>query len=383
MIYKCKYSIAISVISLIGILALCCCKRRGSTPDIGFVPVDTIFYDENVDTLPIGQICDIQWLPLKETDNGLFKEMSKLMVLDSIFVVVDQPYCKITVFTSQGDFLYQIDNRGQGPEEYLEIAAATATDSLIYVVDNYGKRIQRYLLSDGSYAGSINLPFIAWDIEAFSDNDFLFTCLNSSPEAKIVPKPIDYAVWHTDSLMEVKHTYLPLPENHVEMIGKRKYFVKDNKGNITFHCYKYPGYFTFAKDQEPQYHNISFYNGIPNDEILDYHNIQEKNYIYLDETPYVHDNCWVALIAQGQYARQMIGLNAMNKVVRNSSSSAANAVVNVIGVNNDGFIGYINDGYQQYKGMTDYGFHKADSVTESHIEKGGCALIMYRLCQDL
>ncbi|MBD5325261.1 MAG: 6-bladed beta-propeller [Bacteroides sp.] len=382
MAHKSKSSLALLMTGFIGILLSCCGKKQGQDIDTGYASVDTVFYEENLDTLSPGLIRDVQWLALEGTENGLFREVSKLYVQDSLMIIVDKSNCTATVFTLQGDLVYHLSKRGQGPDEYLELAAATVNDSLIYIVDNYARRIQRYSLADGSYAGAINLPFVARDIEAFSDNDFLFTCMSSSPDSHITPKPIDFAVWRTDSTMEVKQTYLPLPENHVEMIGKRVYFVKDNSGNINYHFYGYPGYFTFAQDQEPQYHHISFYKVIPSEENLDYDQINEKGYPYLSETPHVYNDKWCAIMSQGQYAQPMVGLNADKKIVCNSMSSAANMIFNIVGVNHEGLIGYMNDDYSRYKSLIEYGFPRADSITERDIEQGCNALIFYKFCEN-
>ncbi|MDE6222336.1 MAG: 6-bladed beta-propeller [Muribaculaceae bacterium] len=365
-----------------GVLVSCSGNKQISGMETEFTPVDTIFYDANLDTLPPGQICGIQWLSLKGSEDGIFKGISKLYVNDSLMVVVDKSACTVAAFTLQGELLYKLNERGQGPAEYLELAAATVTDSLIYIVDNYSHRIQRYALSDGSYAGAISLPFVARDIEAFSDNDFLFTCMASHPDSQIIPKPIDFAVWRTDSTMEVKQTYLPLPENHYELIGKRVYFVKDNQGNINFHFYEYPGYFTFTPNNELQYHHISFYNGIPAEENLDYDQVNEKGYAYLSETPHVYNDKWCALASEGEYTMPMIGLGTGKKIVRNSMTSATNLLFNIVGVNHEGFIGYLDGDYSHYQALTTYGFPSADSIAEKQIEQGAAALIFYKLCQD-
>lgn len=380
--YKLKHLFGLLTLGFIGVLVSCRGNKQTSGMETEFTPVDTIFYDANLDTLYPGQICGIQWLSLKGSEDGIFKGISKLYVNDSLMVVVDKSPCTVAAFTLQGELLYKLNERGQGPAEYLELAAATVTDSLIYIVDNYSHRIQRYALSDGSYAGAISLPFVARDIEAFSDNDFLFTCMASHPNSQIIPKPIDFAVWRTDSAMEIKQTYLPLPENHYELIGKRVYFVKDNQGNINFHFYEYPGYFTFTPNNELQYHHISFYNGIPAEENLDYDQVNEKGYAYLSETPHVYNDKWCATISEGQYAYPMIGLNATKEIVRNSQYSTNNLVFNIVGVNNSGFIGSITDNYTLYQNMIEHGFPSADSITERHIENGCTALIFYRLCQD-
>ena len=338
-----------------------------------------------LDTITSGVICCLNWIPLSGSGNGLFGEISKLIVRDSMLVVIDRPNCKAVAFNNQGDLLYQIANRGQGPEEYLEIAAASASDSVLYILDNYSHRLQQYSLADGSYIGAISVPFVAWDFEIFSDNDFLFTCLNDMADSEIVPKPINYAVWRTDSTMAVTQTYLPHPENYCEMIGKQRYFNRDNEGNIHFHCYRYPGYFTFTQDkeQEPKFHYVSLERSIPADKNFKYRDVQERNYNYLAETPFVNGNDWIGIMGSGKYLYPIIWHNASDKIYTNSKKWAQNHILyDIVGVNNDGFIGYLGNGAQDYQSLIEHGFPRADDRTEKHIEQDGCALVIYKLCKD-
>lgn len=47
-------------------------------------------------------------------------------------------------------------------------------------------------------------------MEAFDDNDFIFSCLNNNPETSINTNPINYSVWRTNNNWEFTHFYLPL-----------------------------------------------------------------------------------------------------------------------------------------------------------------------------
>ena len=373
------------VLSMLSGLLSCNESQTLDLTDDGIVPVDTIMCKTKIDTIPSGVICGLKWIPLSGSGNGLFREISKLIVRDSMFVVVDRSIHKVVAFNNPGDFLYQIANRGQGPEEYLEIAAASASDSILYLMDNYSHHLQQYALADGRYIGTINVPFIAWDVEIFSDNDFLFTCLNNNPDSEIVPKPMDYAVWRTDSTMAVTHTYLPLPENYCEMIGKRRYFTKDIEGNINFHCYRYPGFFTFTQDpaQEPVFHYVIFDHTIPFGLNLRYKDIRKRKYNYLSGTPFVHGKDWIGIIGCGEDTEPMLWHNASHKVYKNSYKWGRNLIIyDIVGVNDEGFIGYLNDGYRQYQDAIEHGFPRADSITEKHIKQDDCVLVIYRFCSD-
>lgn len=374
----------LAVASLMIWLSVSCSKEETSDiviDDKSVIMADTLICNKLKDTIPSGMICDIRYIPLKETNQGVFSDVYKLFVVDSSYIVVDKSKHRIATFSETGDLLYKIDNMGHGPTEYLEIAAAAATDSVIYVVDNFSNRLQQYSISDGQYIKSTTLPFIAWDIEALSDDDFLFTCLNLNPDAKILPKPINYAVWRTNGEMEITDKYLPVSDEYTEMIGKSRYFSKDKDGNVAFHMYKYPGYFTFTKEDRPEYHHVVLKRPIPSDKQLSYSDVLDKGYEYIDETPFVYDDCWVAAIAKDEAAEQMLGSYRENKILKNSHSWASNLLVNIIGVNKDGFVGILNDDADQYQSLIEHGFPRADAQTENYLKQGCSVLIQYTICK--
>jgi len=339
---------------------------------------DTISCGEPFDTISGSQISEIKWIPLRVDSANVFRDIDQLDVINGLYVITDKAQCKVIVFDNDGNLLYSIDRRGQGPEDYLEIAAVTATNTSIYVVDNYAKQLQRYSIKDGSFIETIKMPFVAWDIEAFDDGDFLFTCMNVPPDAPIIPKPIDFAVWRTNERMEITDKYLPLPEDHIEFIGKRRYFNRDAKGNINFHTYRYNGFFTIYKDDSIKFHSVQFDMPIPEEENITYEDVTETNYRYLGETPYVSGNYWVADITQGEYGEQMLASKALKKTLLNSRQDASNMLFNIIGVNNQGFIGYLNYGYDQYSALTQHGFPRADAETEAMLQNDeGVVLIQY------
>lgn len=375
-------NILVGVVLLL-ICALNSCSKVTSDFSVGdeIIIADTLSCVGFKDTIPSGLICGIKYIPLQGTNQGVFGDIYKILITDSLYIVVDKSKCRIATFSKTGELLHQIDKMGHGPAEYLEIAAATATDSVIYIVDNFSRRMQLYSIMDGRYIKSIDLPFIAWDIEALSDDDFLFTCLNVNPDAKILPKPINYAVWRTNADMEIMDTYLPVSDEYTEMIGKTRYFGKDSDGNVIFQMYKYPGYFTFTKEGFTEYHHIVFQKPIPFDRYLSYSEVQEKGYEYIDETPFVFEDYWVAAVAKKEFAEQMLGNYKMNAILKNSNQWASNFLINIIGVDKDGFVGIINDDYEQYLALTEHGFPRADTETEECMRQGCSALVQYRVCK--
>ncbi len=379
-----KKALLFVAVSLMIGMSVSCSKEDTSVPVIGdenVVIADTLICNTFKDTIPSGMICSVKYIPLKETNEGVFSNVYKLFDVDSMYVVVDKSKHRIATFSDTGELLYTIDKKGRGPEEYLEIAAATATDSVIYVVDNFSKKLHQYSTSDGQYIRSTALPFIAWDIEALSDDDFLFTCLNINPDAMIEPKPLNYAVWRTNGDMEITDKYIPVSDDYFEMIGKSRYFSKDKDGNVAFHMYKYPGYFTFSQNDRPEYHHVVLKRPIPSDKQLRYSDVLDKGYVYIDETPFIFDDCWVAAISNKDEAEQMLGSYQKNTILTNSHSWASNLLLNIIGVNKDGFLGILNEDADQYQALVEHGFPRADAQIENYLKQGCSVLLQYNMCK--
>lgn len=93
-------------------------------------------------------------------------------------------------------------------------------------------------------------------MEAFDDNDFIFSCLNNNPEASINTNPINYSVWRTNNNWEFTHFYLPFEQGYTEFYGKPRYFTRSNN-SIIFHALKYNGYFILENMEILVFHKES------------------------------------------------------------------------------------------------------------------------------
>lgn len=197
---------------MISAMAGCSVRKDGNNLS-NVTTADSLLFTEPLDTLPDGVISSVSWLPLQNSDQRIIDEISKLSVVDSFIVIGSRRQAVLQVYSTEGKFLYEISEKGQGPEEYLEIATFTVTPTSIYILDNFSHKISRYALEKGTFMGKTEVPFVAWDMEAFDDNDFLFTCLNNNPDVKVSPSPVDFAVWRTDSHWQITDKYLPVEKN--------------------------------------------------------------------------------------------------------------------------------------------------------------------------
>ena len=159
---------------MISAMAGCSVRKDGNNLS-NVTTADSLLFTEPLDTLPDGVISSVSWLPLQNSDQRIIDEISKLSVVDSFIVIGSRRQAVLQVYSTEGKFLYEISEKGQGPEEYLEIATFTVTPTSIYILDNFSHKISRYALEKGTFMGKTEVPFVAWDMEAFDDNDFTVT----------------------------------------------------------------------------------------------------------------------------------------------------------------------------------------------------------------
>lgn len=360
---------------MISAMAGCSVRKDGNNLS-NVTTADSLLFTEPLDTLPDGVISSVSWLPLQNSDQRIIDEISKLSVVDSFIVIGSRRQAVLQVYSTEGKFLYEISEKGQGPEEYLEIATFTVTPASIYILDNFSHKISRYTLEKGTFMGKTEVPFVAWDMEAFDDNDFLFTCLNNNPDVKVSPSPVDFAVWRTDSHWQITDKYLPVEKEYTELYGKSRYFTR-YKHDIVFHSFQYDGFFTFSRKEDPVFHPILFSRPFPRDNESRLKEANSGQWQLLAETPFVVDGYNIVEISIAGQGQQMFAVNASNKIFGNSEVCPKNIPINIIGTMGNHFVGYINDNYELYRNLVAYGFQKGSPEAEDILSRGGCCLIIY------
>lgn len=208
------------------------------------------------------EVDSIRYLPLLKSDQHLVSEATKLRVKNNRIVIFEKKTHRVVSYDTNGHFLYEINHRGKGNKEYLEIANITVTANYIYLLDNFKHKLNVYDIKDGSFVRSTDVPFVAWDLEAFDDNNLLFTMLENNPNGQVEANGHNYAVWRTDSLGKIIDSYLPYEKGYYEMIGKEVYFTVSGDNTI-FHSFMKDGYYTFDSKGILKYTNMNFNRPIP------------------------------------------------------------------------------------------------------------------------
>ncbi|MDR1897936.1 MAG: 6-bladed beta-propeller [Prevotellaceae bacterium] len=102
----------------------------------------------------------IEIIPLETTDESLIKEIYKIVYHNDNFYILDYGLGKIIVFDKDGKFRFTIDQRGQGPGEYLHIADfdVDRDSNRVLIVDPTGAKLLDYDADKGRFMKKTSLP---------------------------------------------------------------------------------------------------------------------------------------------------------------------------------------------------------------------------------
>ena len=87
---------------------------------------------------------EVTLVPLETNDECLLGELEKIHESDGCLYISDQRKAAVFVFDKSGKYLYKIERRGNGPEEYVEVSDFDVKDGVVYVLSNPSKRILAY-----------------------------------------------------------------------------------------------------------------------------------------------------------------------------------------------------------------------------------------------
>jgi hypothetical protein len=150
----------------------------------------------------------IEFIPLEAHSKSLFKKGDKLIVKNNKFFIFDfHGQNQIFVFNNNGEFLYRVGKKGQGPGEHLQISCFALDENFIYIYDIYKEKILRYNISDGTYIDDRNLPFIAHDMIIAKNGDFVFA--RQRIENYPAPNEHAYHIMITDKDFNIKYKLFP------------------------------------------------------------------------------------------------------------------------------------------------------------------------------
>ena len=124
------------ITTLLFVILIGCAKQQVKTT----VPTETNVALEELIESP-------EAIPLETAETSLIATVTKLIVEDDKFIVMDGGTKSVVVFSEQGKWLGRIRNHGRASNEYLELTDIDVCDGYIYILSRIDKKIQVYDIS--------------------------------------------------------------------------------------------------------------------------------------------------------------------------------------------------------------------------------------------
>ncbi|MFA6589471.1 MAG: 6-bladed beta-propeller [Bacteroidales bacterium] len=158
-------------------VCMCSCMLKDKQENIIFVDIK----EQNASAEDFFD--NYQSIVLELNDECIVSGIDKIVFQDNLYVQDGQI---IFVFNRKGNYLFKINKRGRGSEEYIDLRDFSVFDSTVYVLSRVEKCI--YMYSDqGNYAGSYQLN--DWYESIYVQNDsclFLYSGYSNNQKYNIV-----------------------------------------------------------------------------------------------------------------------------------------------------------------------------------------------------
>ncbi len=364
--------------NIIKFVAICCLVSCGdNTTQRQYCSVsntDTLFLPEKGNFEAAGYVRQIKCIPLENSDRHILSAVSKMAVSDSVFFVSNMKQGKLCAYKTNGEFLYEIHALGRSHKEYYEIRSFCVDDNSIHILDNAKHLLISYSKYDGTYQQTRRLEHVAWDIETYGNDKFIFSYNDNNSSDAITTIPPS-GVWVTDKNLRTigYHTMIDTKE---DLIGKQNYFTK-HRDDVIYHDYKCQGYYILTPgDSIPKFVSVEVGNPIPMKLLADYEAVCNGNYQYLTETPFITDKYVALAVGTGKYEESAVAWLDDGEIHLFSEDNSHNYMPFPNAVFKEKFVYYLND-YDFYKTLVDDGFMSMDAKSEELLKNGGAILLIY------
>lgn len=162
------------------------CNSKNALYDENVIAVDL----SNPDKISFYDLFDrIEPIILEMTESSLIKDVTSIYASDSLLYLYDRSYSgQVLMFTSEGEFIQQIGEKGGGPEQFLHISdfAVNFSRKELFILSAIDRKLFVYNLQ-GEIINVFNLPSReeAFQKMTFLDDDtIVFWCANQSNKLK-------------------------------------------------------------------------------------------------------------------------------------------------------------------------------------------------------
>lgn len=318
----------------------------------------------------------IEYIPLEMNESALFREINKIVIKNELIYIGDFHKHGIYVYDMKGKHRFSVDERGQGPGEYIEIKSFAVDDRYIYTIDNFKSRINLYDCTTGKFVRSKELPIVAWDIETLHNGDFIFAFIPLKGGVLKHKQP-NFRIFITDENFKVKTSLFEFDKDYYDPIGQRTYFTTTDE-YVVFGSYFFDGFTLFNRNNLENYEfvGVKFENKASQ---KDRESMEEmRKHQYISGTPYICKRHISIQIAENKYIKSYLYNDSISAFTANSKDNAYSFLIAPIGNYRDKYIAQISS-FEQYNSLTENGFPKADSAIENSLKEGGYVLVVYTM----
>lgn len=318
----------------------------------------------------------IDYIPLEINASAVFQGIDKIAIKNGLIYIGDFHKHGIFVYDMKGKYQFAINQRGQGPGEYIEIKSFAVDNQYIYTIDNFKNQINIYDCQTGKFINSEKLPIVAWDIETLNNGDFIFAFVPLEG-GTLKQKQSNYRIFITDKKFHVKCSLFKYDKDYYDPIGQKTYFTTSDK-YVVFGSYFFDGFTLFDRDNAENYEfvGVEFEKKVPQ---KDKQNIEERRkYQYISGTPYLCKQYVAMKIVEDKYIKSYLYNDSIHAFTLNSKADAYNFLITPIGNYEDKYIAQISS-FEQYNNLTKAGFPKADFDVEKNLREEGYVLVIYTM----
>ena len=169
---------------------MCCCNKPNKSANYQKAIKADI---DNQDEVSIFDIFEkIEVIPLETNDSCLIRGINKVICHNNLFYIFDEFENKLLAFDNTGKFNYKIDDKGQGPEDYIRLSDfdIDKEKDILSLLDPTKSEISEYNL-EGHFLRKYKLPEIigAYDaIKHLNNNVIAFWTYDYDNRLKFISK---------------------------------------------------------------------------------------------------------------------------------------------------------------------------------------------------
>ena len=131
------------------------------------------------------------------------------IIIESEFIYLMDDHDKIFCYDMKGNFIFKIDQRGQGPQEYVHINdfGIDRASEKLFVYDDYSRRMLAFNMKTGIYLSEFSTKQMLPDKFGVVDGTFFF---NNDDDRRIVdPDKQKFYLLYSENGKETNNYFLP------------------------------------------------------------------------------------------------------------------------------------------------------------------------------